>query len=174
MWGHKQKRLVEHNLCSSSSGSTDSTKHSALWNILMSRYAWGHMSASEVQQIALGAVQSGADRPDLHELAALGAYGNQLGNAQRDLARNVFSDVLTPNAFHLKTPLLGADGIKTRDYEVMLPHDWIAALASRDLLDKLMGSSQRNEFWEQQDFINNPCKKKAEAEDEKEEAAEEE
>ena len=156
MVGHKQKRLAENGFTPTSSSSSDSSGHSPLWITLMQRYAWGHMSATEVQQIALAAVQSGADKVDLNQLASLGAHGNSPQNAQRDLTRLVFPDVLTPNTVTVQVPLMAADGVKLRDYDMMLPHDWVAAVAAKGLLGKLMGTESSTLFWEQQDFRNNP------------------
>lgn len=55
--------------------------------LLMRKFALGKLSAIEVQEVAMAAVKSGLESPEMKELQALGALGHQPGNAHRDLMR---------------------------------------------------------------------------------------
>ena len=154
MPGHKQKRALgelDQDLVV-----PDVVEHSPLWIVLMQRYAWGHMSASEVQQIAHAAIQSGAQGDDLEGLASIGGYGNSIGNAQRDLVRQVSAKILVPDPFVVTMPICHNLCKKTVPMEIMLPHDWVTALASNGYLEQLMGSKKAMDFWKLQNFKKNP------------------
>jgi len=115
----------------------------------------GDIPMHRVQQIALAAMQS-SNRADVNDLASLGAFGNSPSNIHRDLMRSVFSDVVEPEPFNVKTRLQAVDGVKDRDCAILYPHDWIVHLAELGLLSKVMGLPAVTSFWEQQDFENNP------------------
>jgi hypothetical protein len=162
MSGHMQKRArlqqEQHGTShlEAASSSSDLSDKSPLWKLLMRKYAWGSMSASDVQQLAQAAVQSGASKHDLQELASIGAHGNAAGNAQRDLNRLLTSEVAVPSPTRLKTPMMAADGVKVRDYEIMLPHDWIHALVQRGVASELLGFQRKDLFWGKLDMKHNP------------------
>jgi hypothetical protein len=78
---------------------------SALWLLLMSKYALGKLTALDVQQIADAAHKSGACAADLVTLAGLGARGNSPQNAQRDLERAFFKNPATPTPTLVPTTL---------------------------------------------------------------------
>ena len=166
MPGHQQKRKVQHDdephavvpSCSSPSNglAASSSGHSALWVLLMKKFGDGLMSATEVQQIALAAVQSGANTHDLQQLASLAASGNTPGNAQRDLMRMVFHNVLAPEPYEITTPLLTSQGAQDSPFHILLPHDWISAIADKELLPNLLGTDRLQEFWSQQNWNQNP------------------
>lgn len=159
MSGHLQKRSRRDDsetAGTSESSASHSSNKSPLWQCLLQRYGWGNMSAAEVQQLAQAAVRSGAKGQDLDDLAALGAHGNSLGNAQRDLTRLLFNEVAAPLPVKTQTFLSAADGVKLRDCELMLPHDWIAALFEHGVSNQLLGLQRRSLFWNQMDWDNNP------------------
>ncbi|CAK0841204.1 unnamed protein product, partial [Prorocentrum cordatum] len=133
-----------------------------MWTLLMKRFARGHMSASQVQEIAKAAMDSGADRSDVRALARLGAYGNQSGNCHRDLTRAYFSDLAAPQPMDVLTNLRvrGDDGQFAEqevNVSILCPHDWAQCLGAHDRLDEVAGSAaDASEFWAVQDFSNNP------------------
>ena len=155
MPGHKQKRALgveDQDLVV-----LDVVEHSPLWLVLVQRYAWGHISASEVQQKAHAAIQRGALGDDLEGLAAIGGYGNSLGNAQRDLVRLVSAKVLVPDPFVVNMHICPSLCKELVPIEIMLPHDWVSALAANGNLEQLMGSKQAMEFWKLQNFKKKPA-----------------
>ena len=163
MPGHQQKRKIQHVdgphalfPSSSSSSAPPESGHSPLWALLMKKFADGLMSATEVQQIFMAAVQSGASAHDLQQLASLAASGNISGNAQRDLMRTVFHNVLAPEPYEITTPLLTSQSIQDMPFHVLLPHDWISAIANKELLQTLLVIDGIQEFWAQQKWNQNP------------------
>lgn len=161
MSGHQQKRQRQKQEANDersieAASSSTSSEHSPLWQLLMKKYAWGNMSASDVQQLAQAAVESGAARHDLQQLASIGSHGNVPGNAQRDLSRLLGSEVAAPLPVRIKTPLKATDGVKPRDYECMLPHDWIHALLQKGVASELLGFSRKDLFWDKFEMRNNP------------------
>ena len=166
MPGHQQKRKSEHVETSFGSSSPSasvppSAGHSALWVLLMKKFADGLMSATEVQQIAMAAVQSGANTSDLQQLASLAASGNSQGNSQRDLMRMLFHNVMAPEPYEITTPLLTSQGVQDSPFHILLPHDWISAIADKQLLPNLLGTDGLQEFWAQQNWSQNPQLKAA-------------
>jgi hypothetical protein len=79
---HQQHRLPEPN--------------SPLGLALLSKWAWGVLSATNVQELAHAAVLSGAEADDLVSLSSLGSYGQQPGNCHRDLVRKYCKDLWSP------------------------------------------------------------------------------
>ena len=55
--------------------------------LLLHKFAWGRLAASEVQQFADTAVKSGATGDDLLTLQRLGGHGSSKNNCHRDLVR---------------------------------------------------------------------------------------
>ena len=102
MVGHQQKRKVSSSHATAAPHSAD---HSPLWELLMTRHAWGSLAATDLQEIAQAAVASGACHADIFALASLGAHGEQPGNCHRDLVRLYFSSLTTPELFSLAIPL---------------------------------------------------------------------
>ena len=58
--------------------------------LLLHKFAWGRLAASEVQQYADTAVKSGATGADLLTLQKLGGHGSSKNNCHRDLVRAFF------------------------------------------------------------------------------------
>ena len=64
--------------------------------LLLHKFAWGKLSASECQAFALAACKSGASGVDLETLAALGARGESPQNCHRDLVKTFFKEMCAP------------------------------------------------------------------------------
>ena len=64
--------------------------------LLLNKFAWGKLSATEVQEYADTALKSGAKGFDLECLAKIGAHGQSKNNCARDLEREFFKDLVTP------------------------------------------------------------------------------
>ena len=73
----------------------EENKSSAVARYLLEQYAWGHMSAQQVQHIAslvltdLGQLGSTVSFPDLITLAKLGTHGQHQNNVSRDMLKYV-------------------------------------------------------------------------------------
>jgi hypothetical protein len=141
--------------------------HSPLWLALMNKWAWGTLSAPAVQELAQAAVFSGCDRPDVKELADLGARGEQAGNIHRDLLRLYVKGTASPTAYvaqvpmHVRDDVSGEMTIETLECHMLLPHDWMASLDSADCGREAYGVDGLREFWQNanpQDprFVGNP------------------
>ena len=131
----------------------------------MTRYAWGSLAATDLQEIAQAAAASGACHEDIFALASLGAHGEQPGNCHRDLMRTYFSGLATPEPFSLAVPLsvkdsvTGHETIQKTSIDIILPHDWVSCMdgmAGKHLLHELLNISDCKAFWNMQDFANNP------------------
>lgn len=64
--------------------------------LLLHKFAWGRLAASEVQQYADTAVKSGATGADLLTLQKLGGHGSSKNNCHRDLVRAFFKNMVAP------------------------------------------------------------------------------
>ena len=88
------------------------------------------MSATAVQELALATVLDGLSRPDVSQLASLGAMGLQPGNASRDLMHKVSQGNTLPEPFVTKAPSIDplTKEYALEDCAIFLPHQVAAAL----------------------------------------------
>lgn len=94
----------------------------------------------------------GAD--DVNKLAAIGSHGNHPGNFHRDLLRLVGAPKV-PEVYTVACPMTvkSDDGRYKQemvDVNLLLPHEWFAALSSLDLLSHIVGSHRTPSFWADQ------------------------
>ena len=99
IWQQRRQDKLERQVLAGtgSSGSSGSTAAgvaathvgtgSRLAQNLLQRWSLGALSAREVQQLALAAVEDGLGRTEVRKLAALGSSGQSPQNSQRDLLR---------------------------------------------------------------------------------------
>eukprot|EP00969_Alexandrium_andersonii_P342967 15160224-Alexandrium_andersonii.AAC.1 len=71
-------------------------RDSVLAERLITLWGWGHLSASQVQWIASGAVADKVEHPEVVALSKLGTSGEYQGNVRRDLLRTYASSVAMP------------------------------------------------------------------------------
>ena len=141
---HQQHRLPEPN--------------SPLGLALLSKWAWGVLSATNVQELAHAAVLSGAKAEDLVSLSSLGSYGQQPGNCHRDLVRKYCKDLWSPDPYSVVVPMkfvnpeTGAVDMAEGSIDMFLPHQWLAALDDAGLLDTLWSTRMLAEFWKTQKY----------------------
>ena len=94
--------------------------------------------------------------PDVASLAAMGTYGENPQNCQRDLLRKDFMQpdtLVTPKPFVIKAWVLnrssGTPQVQQEDISIFLPHEWIKAFHTHGYADHLLGSkTDIKEFWE--------------------------
>ena len=130
--------------------------------LLLHKFAWGKLSASECQAFALAACKSGASGDDLEKLAELGARGESPQNCHRDLVRAFFKEMCAPTPINVKCLVkvknsMGAVEELAKEIPVILPHDWVDTLEKNGLLEQVTCSQQSlDEFWSQQNWKSNP------------------
>ena len=83
---------------------------SALATLLMEQWAWGEISAPQVQQMAKAAITDGCQHPELLKLASLGSSGLCTGNCHRDLQRHLKVADKMPQAIAMTLPLQRTPG----------------------------------------------------------------
>ena len=137
--------------------------------LLLHKFAWGRLAASEVQQYADTAVKSGATGADLLTLQKLGGHGSSKNNCHRDLVRAFFKNMVAPQPVEIETLVkvkncFGAVQEESKKVPVILPHEWVKVLGDNNLLEHLTCSKVAlANFWKRQDWDNNPqlqcCKK---------------
>jgi len=85
------------------------------------------------------------------KLAALGSYGSQPQNIQRDLLRNFFQDSLVPDPYTIQDVPYKIDNKQhISECKLMLPHDWFAAVSSSHLVEDVFGVQDLHKFWQGQ------------------------
>ena len=129
--------------------------------LLLNKFAWGRLSATEVQEYADTALKSGAQGFDLECLAKIGAYGQSKNNCARDLEREFFKDLVTPARVEVECNLKvkTVDGVQEqkKNIPVILPEAWQDKLEANSLLSQFTcGKQALKEFWKAQDWDNNP------------------
>lgn len=135
------------------------TEPCALWVLLMRKFALGKLSAIEVQEVAMAAVKSGLESPEMKELQALGALGHQPGNAHRDLMRKYFSNLASPQPWNVRCSMMvkeeGHQVNKEIETALMLPHLWVLTAQENNLLEAITCTGEELAvFWKSQ--MNSP------------------
>jgi len=132
----------------------DIDKFCPFGKMLLSQWAWGDISAKNVQAYAHAAQLSGLHSPDVAFLARLGSYGHHPGNIQRDLLKKFTNEMCTPELSlahpYLKRKRGGMHRLVKHPCPVLLPHDWLASLAQHGLLDQVLCRQKVDTFWGQQ------------------------
>ena len=140
-------------------GKLAQAEYSHLARYLLEEYAFGGISAHQVQQLAHMAHLDGLHHPDVDKLASFGTWGKHTGNIDRDLrhyVRNVYlSDVHMPCADTYQLPLKilkGPDkGVHMMPHHYMAPHVLISFIWNsfrEDVKHKLLGTTgAMAEFW---------------------------
>eukprot|EP00974_Lingulodinium_polyedra_P066471 6433752-Lingulodinium_polyedra.AAC.1 len=73
----------------SDGGTQPDGEHSVLAEFLIEQWAWGAMSATDVQKIALLAQKDGAQGAELQRLASLGNHGKSKNHCHGQLVQRV-------------------------------------------------------------------------------------
>ena len=73
-----------------------------------------------VQSLAEGAELDGLQHPEVHSLVVLGAHGKHKQNVRRDLVRQHFKNIYSPQAMSLTCPLLTKDQTRRDQEQLML------------------------------------------------------
>eukprot|EP00969_Alexandrium_andersonii_P372566 15482016-Alexandrium_andersonii.AAC.1 len=72
--------------------------------VLLMKWAWGILSAVDVQELALGTKLGGNADDEMEELASLGAHGTVPGHCSRDLKRRFAEETFTPSPRSYRAP----------------------------------------------------------------------
>jgi hypothetical protein len=109
-----------------------------------------------MQSIAAAACKSGAMPEDVMELARLGSHGLHEGNIHRDLLAKFCHNIASPLTMAISVPLKvrdhdGSYAVKACETHVLLPHEWLAALAASGTADGVLGTlDDISAFWQKQ------------------------
>ena len=148
---------------------SNSHEQSAFATCLLNKWAWGVLSAPDVQELAHAALCDGLQHPEISEIAASGAYGNNTGSIHRDLTAHFVKDLVAPAGRLLTVPGKDVKGGKVAiemACKVVLPSDWLLAMASHghlhEELELAFGyGTAKERFW---DLVgskfDHPAKKK--------------
>ena len=128
---------------------------SPLGRVLLEKWAWGILSAPLVQEITNAAKLSGALAPDIVWMAALGSYGRLEGNINKGLVRQYCKHLIPPEPHSIQVPFKVRRGTTTvvsrLPCELLLPHDWFAALEAAGAAESVFGLDQLAQFWQDHD-----------------------
>ena len=103
-----------------------------------------------IQALAMAALKSGQNSPDIQELASLGNFGKNPNHVANQLQKKYCqnSDIDIPFPFSLDCPVLlkGSDGIchGTRKVGMFLPHEWFHWLCGKE---GVSGLNDLSSFW---------------------------
>ena len=147
-------------------GSTSETQRSVVATVLLMKWAWGVLSAPDVQELAMAIKLGGNNDDEILELASLGAHGTSAGHIHRDLVRKFCPVQWSPAPMLFRFPYKDHKGKKdevlTTDSRMYLCSDWMRSLASNPDLefeyDALFGISSLDSFWNKQKQNNTKLK----------------
>ena len=118
---------------------------------LLLQWGAGQISSQDVQKTAHAAVSDGLVHPEVVQLAAVGCWGEQRGNINRDLKRLFPCDYL-PAPLLVRVPYVPEktlpNAVHHVDCAIMLPHLWVAAIAKTELQEQALGQHLAPSFWE--------------------------
>ena len=127
-------------------------KQSPLAFALLQKWASGRLSAPDLQQLALAAVQTGIEDESVQELASLGARGRHPQNIQRDLLKLAHTSLVPPSIAVTCARLdPKSNAVDVGQVPMKLPAQWMEMLCCRSLLFDSMFGTERSlkEFWQQ-------------------------
>ena len=104
---------------------------------LLHKWAWGVLSAPDVQELANAALCDGLHHPEIVEIAAAGAYGHNIGSIHRDLTSHFVKDLVAPAGRFLTVPgkdVKGGTVAIEMACKVILPSDWLLAMSGNEYL----------------------------------------
>ena len=117
---------------------------------LLLQWASGHLSATEVQKICHAACLDGLTHPEVVAIAAIGSWGSQPGNCNRDLKRAYSCDDL-PKPVIVRVPCMDTKAKNQRmvweDCAVHLPHLWLSCIGNTPEGAQMLGLDLVESFW---------------------------
>jgi hypothetical protein len=97
---------------------------------LLREWAWGGISAPQIQLICQAARADGTRHPDIDRLANIGAAGTVPHNCHRDMSRMLATPALREQIFNTRVPMKNPTNDITllRDQAMLLPHEVFACI----------------------------------------------
>lgn len=132
---------------------------SLLVTCLLQKWAWGVLSAADIQELAMAAKLSAInDEEELDILASIGGYGAVPGHAHRDLMLKFVAKKWSPEPISVTIPFKDTKDVKGStnftDVKICLPSSWLATMASNPALEvefqALFGPQLLEEWWSKQ------------------------
>ena len=126
---------------------------------ILSKWAWGGLSAPDVQQFAHCAKLSGVQDDEVDDLASCGGYGTHDSNIHADLMRKFFEPILAPQPIQVEIDYMDPKGNKEDALagltSIFLPSDWLHMLSANPQIStgfsQVCGTPQMlTHFWDQQ------------------------
>ncbi|CAE7206774.1 unnamed protein product [Symbiodinium sp. CCMP2592] len=109
--------------------------------LLLEEFAFGRLSAAQVQKMASAAVRSCKEpSPDLASLQMLGGQGTSAQNCHRDLMK-MLNVCRAPESTLISTPVSlrdkksGGAVVESKQVPLLLPHEWFDVLEKNDVLE---------------------------------------
>ncbi len=99
-----------------------------LAKLLLTKRAWGEISASQMQEIAAAAKADGASCQLLAIIAGIGSGGRHTQNCERDLQCHLAPTPLTSSWDTFRLPFKCQFHVKTLETSILYPHQFFAAL----------------------------------------------
>lgn len=119
---------------------------------LLTKLAWGQLSASAVQEIAFAAMQSGLTDRAVTELASAGSFGQYPGNVWRDIMSKFMVSTFVPQPTTILLPCVSRKEpgkVLSEPTLVLLPDQWVASISKNPvLMDEVFGTGQLQSFWQ--------------------------
>ena len=147
MVGYKQRAAA-----SADGGAPAAQAPSALVALLLEKWAWGQISARQVQELCAAAQSDGLLHPHVLALSTIGSAGSNPNNCNRDLLTKLSAPMLSHaqsmHSFPMKHPRAGSF---THGQKLMLPHEVFANIYEHypsTFRDKILGGEgELQKFW---------------------------
>jgi len=135
MSGYRQKLKmaeVDHTDLGRVAPVPEAVRPSVLASKLRSLWASGHISGLAVQELSMASLLDGVHGNDIAHMAAFGAFGEQQGNAARDMHRHMSKNIMLPLPHGVQVPCMDpSSGEYAQEQAYMfLPHEVFSALGN--------------------------------------------
>ena len=147
--GHRQKRQRLDRL----GGDGDADEQCPLATGLLMRWAWGNISAAEVQNLAHLAKLSGLNHSEIDFLAGIGTGGTNPNHCSRALYRRYCKGLKLPEPTVIRLPVVETKSdrmtVSYCDFPLLLPHDWMSSLATNymEVFEERFGVAELHTWW---------------------------
>ena len=133
-------------------------KESNLATALLSLWAHGKLSGTQIRKLAHAACLDGCNHVELHDMAKTGNYGKVPGNIHRDLMCRFVKNVCVPEPMDLEVTCIDPKSLKKEKVlgSIFLPHIMFSELSKLDNFHEIFPLEKVEQFWTEVEKTKDP------------------
>ena len=124
-------------------------RESNLATALLSLWAHGHLSATQIRNLAHAAILDGSQHPELSDLAKAGNFGNAPGNIHRDISCRFVKNLCAPEPADVQAACIDPKSGKKEliQASIFLPHMMFTELSQLPNFHEIFPLEKVQQFW---------------------------